>query len=68
MITHPTVLKIDAEAQQFAARYRPAAAPETETPNEALRRRRGTPRVLIAGLYAFAQRLAHRPRPAATPR
>ncbi len=67
MITHPTVLTIDAEAQQFAARHHPAAAPETET---TAARRRGTalPRALIAGLRTFAQRAMHRPRPATTPR
>lgn len=67
MITHPTVLSIDAEAQQFAARHRPAATPESETP-AAARRRHSTPRIFLAGLRAFVQRAAHRPRPAATPR
>lgn len=67
MITHPTVLTIDAEAQQFAARHHPAAAPESE-PADARRRRIALPRLLVAGLHAFALRAARRPRPAATPR
>ncbi|HZQ35077.1 MAG TPA: hypothetical protein VFD32_04030 [Dehalococcoidia bacterium] len=67
MITHPTVLKIDAEAQQFAARHRPAATPERDLPADA-QRRHGMPRTFIAGLLSIALRAARRPRPAVTPR
>jgi hypothetical protein len=68
MITHPTVLKIDAEAQQFAARHRPAATPERDLPTAGSRRRHGVPRAFVAGLLSIALRTAHRLRPAATPR
>ena len=67
MITHPTVLKIDAEAQQFAARHRPLATPESELPVER-RRRHAMPRLFIARLRGLVRRAAQRPRPAVTPR
>jgi len=68
MITHPTVLSIDAEAQQFAARQRAAATARAEPPAATVRRPRIMPRALIAGLRAVAQRMPRRSRPAATPR
>ncbi len=64
MITHPTVLKIDAEAQQFAAQHRPAAAPEQGVP--AVRRRRlvSAPRLVLVWLGAHVRRQPHARRPA----
>ncbi|HEY7296055.1 MAG TPA: hypothetical protein VH916_13505 [Dehalococcoidia bacterium] len=68
MITHPTVLKIDAEAQHFAALHRPTATPASETPAQPRWPRLVTPGALFACLRSLAQRAIHAPRRAAPQR
>ncbi|HLZ71873.1 MAG TPA: hypothetical protein VKV26_18375 [Dehalococcoidia bacterium] len=65
MITHPTVLKIDAEAQQFAAHYRPAAMPESSEPDAVPRQRHHLPATVLVFLRGLVQRRARTQHPAA---